>query len=143
MNKVILMGNIGQDPAITYTQNGLAVCKISIATNEKIKGEKVVSWHRCVAFSKTAELIEKYIEKGDRLLIEGKIKYDSYDKDGTSIYTTDIIINTIEFINNKQSQNNEQKPSFQKRQNDSRNNQKERDPNNHNGIIPPDDDLPF
>ncbi len=103
MNSVNLVGRIGRDPEVRFSQSGMAVCNLSMATSKKIKGEDQTQWHRLVAFGKTAELIEKYISKGDQLGVEGEIKYDNYDKDGTTVYTTDIIVNRIHFISSKQS----------------------------------------
>ena len=111
MNIVTLLGNVGQQPEIRYTQSGMAVCNLSLATNKKVKGEKVTSWYRCVAFDKIAELISQYVGKGDTLGIEGEIKYGSYEKNGNTVYTTDIIINRIHFVGGKKDEgqrNNQQ-----------------------------------
>ena len=89
----------------------MAICNLSLATSEKIKGEEKTQWHRLVSFGKTAELIEQYVKKGDQLAIEGKISYGSYDKDGTTVYTTDIIVNRIHFVSSKSNQNQERKQS--------------------------------
>ena len=105
MNKVILFGHLGKDPEIRYTANGNAMCKFSLATQNF---KKETAWHRCVAFGKTAELIEKYVKKGDKLLIsDAEISYGSYEKDGQTVYTTDIIVNRFEFAGGgqKSSQN--------------------------------------
>ena len=101
MNSVQLLGRVGKDPEIRYSQTGTAVCNFSLATSEKVKGDDKTQWHRCVAFLKTAEIIEKYIKKGDQLAIEGKISYGSYEKDGNTVYTTDIIVNRIHFVGGK------------------------------------------
>jgi len=98
MNVVNLLGRLGRDPEISYSQSGMAICKFSLATSEKRSGEQITQWHRCTAFGKTAELIEQYIHKGDQLACEGKIQYGQYDKDGVTRYTTDIIINRIHFV---------------------------------------------
>ena len=107
MNIVTLLGRIGKEPEVRYSQSGMAVCNVSLATSEKVKGEDKTQWHRLVAFDKTAELIGKYVNKGDQLGIEGKISYGSYEKDGTPIYTTDIIVNRIHFIGSKKEQKQE------------------------------------
>ena len=101
MNNVCLMGRVGQSPSIRYAQSGTAVCNFSLATSEKVKGEDKTQWHRLVAFGKTAELIEKYCNKGDQLVVEGKIQYGSYEKDGQTVYTTDILVNRIHFVSSK------------------------------------------
>ena len=111
MNIVTLLGRIGKEPEVRYSQSGMAVCNVSLATSEKVKGEDKTQWHRLVAFDKTAELIGKYVNKGDQLGIEGKISYGSYEKDGTPIYTTDIIVNRIHFVGGKkQEEKQEQTP---------------------------------
>jgi len=124
MNVTMLIGRIGKDPELKYSQSGMAICTFSLATTERIKGEDKTQWHRCVSFNKTAELIEKYTHKGDQLGIEGKISYGSYDKDGVKVYTTDIIVNRIHFISGKTEQNHTPK----------------QEPDNQ-GI--PDDDVPW
>jgi len=107
MNKVIIMGNLGQDPDTRYMPSGQAATNISVATNrtwkDKDTGEKKeeVSWHRCVAFGKTAETIQEYFSKGMKILIEGRLKYGSYEKDGITRYTTDVVIERFEFVESK------------------------------------------
>ena len=96
VNKVILIGNLGKDPELTYTPSGLAVARFTLATTEKRKnseGEYVdqTEWHRIVFFGKTAEVVGQYLAKGKSVYIEGRLKYGSYEKDGVTRYTTDII----------------------------------------------------
>lgn len=99
VNKVIIMGNLGRDPELSYTQGGMAVCKFSIATSKRKKdGTDVTSWHRCTAFGRTAEIITQYVGKGSQLYVEGELSYGQYEKDGIVRYTTDIIVNEISFI---------------------------------------------
>lgn len=108
MNRVIIMGNLGQDPEVRYMPSGGAATTISVATNrswtDKNNNEKheEVSWHRCVAFGKTAEIIAEHFSKGRRILIEGRLKYGNYEKDGQKHYTTDIVIERFEFVESKQ-----------------------------------------
>ena len=99
VNKAIILGRLGQNPEISYTQSGLAVCKFSLATSRKQKnGQEVTQWHRCTAFDKAGELISKYVSKGDMLYIEGEITYGQYEKDGVTRYTTDIIVREFNFV---------------------------------------------
>jgi len=99
VNKAIILGRLGQNPEISYTQSGLAVCKFSIATSRKQKnGQEVTQWHRCTAFDKAGELIAKYVSKGNMLYIEGEINYSQYEKDGVTKYSTDIIVREFNFI---------------------------------------------
>ncbi len=99
VNKAVILGRLGQNPEISYTQSGLAVCKFSIATSRKQKnGQEVTQWHRCTAFDKAGELIAKYVSKGNMLYIEGEINYSQYEKDGVTRYSTDIIVREFNFI---------------------------------------------
>jgi len=107
VNKVLVLGNLGRDPEISYTGSGMAVCKFSLATSRKQKdGSDKTSWHRCTAFNKAAELIGQYVSKGQQLYVEGELSYGSYEKDGHTVYTTDIIVNQFSFIGSKSSGSN-------------------------------------
>ena len=108
MNKVIIMGNLGQDPEIRYMPSGTAVVQLSVATNRSWKDKESgqqkdeTSWHRCVAYGKQGETIEMYFKKGHKILVEGRLKYGSYEKEGVTRYTTDIVIERFEFIEKKE-----------------------------------------
>ena len=108
MNVVHLIGRIGKQPEIRYSQSGTAICNVSLATSKKINGEDKTEWHRLLAFGKTAELIEKHINKGDQLGIEGEIRYCQYESDGVTKYTTDIVVNRIHFIGGRSQGNQNQ-----------------------------------
>lgn len=111
VNKVIIMGYMGNHPDLSYTQGGMAICKFSLATSKKNKaGEEKTSWHRCTAFGRTAETIAQYVGKGQQLYIEGELSYGQYEKDGQTHYTTDIFVNEFNFVGSKQDQ---QKPQGQ------------------------------
>lgn len=107
MNKVILMGNLGGDPDTRYLPSGDAVTQISVATNRTWKNrdtgekEQETSWHRCVCFGQQAENIAKYFHKGSKILVEGRLKYGSYEKDGVVRYTTDVVIDRFHFVESK------------------------------------------
>ncbi|MGS2763781.1 single-stranded DNA-binding protein [Sinomicrobium sp. M5D2P9] len=100
-NKVQLIGNVGQVPTITNLENDRKVARLSLATNEtykNAKGEKVTSteWHTIVAWGKTADIIEKYVDKGKEIAIEGKLTSRSYDdKEGVKRYVTEVVANEI------------------------------------------------
>ena len=102
--KFIALGNLGNDVELIETQSGMSIGKFSLATNNRVKnseGEYVnkASWHRCVAFGKTAEIIAQYVKKGDQLHIDGRIEYGSYEnKDGVTVYTTEIIVEKFNFV---------------------------------------------
>lgn len=106
-NKVQLIGNLGNNPEIITLESGKKVAKFSIATNENYKnaqGEKVTDtqWHNVVAWNKTAEIIEKYLEKGNEVAVEGKLTSRSYDtKDGDKRYITEVVCNEILMLGGK------------------------------------------
>jgi single-strand DNA-binding protein len=104
INKVILIGNLGQNPEIKYTPNGQAVCNLSIASNEAWtdkngqKQEKT-EWHRVVVFGKLAELCSQYLQKGRQAYIEGKLQTRSWqDKDNQTRYTTEVVAQSVQFL---------------------------------------------
>jgi len=116
MNKITLFGNVGKDPEVRRLESGI-VAKFSLATNKNKKwtnkqGEKITetAWHNIVLWGKLAELAEKYVKKGDSLIIEGEISYRSYkNKEGQTIYTTDIIGKELHFAGS-QGKKDEPKP---------------------------------
>ena len=104
MNKVIFLARLGKDPEVRYAQaSGNAVASFSIAVTRRFKRENEpdADWFNCVAFGKVAEFCEKYLHKGSRVLIEGEIQNDNYEKDGVKHYGTKIIISQIEFAESK------------------------------------------
>lgn len=96
INKVIIVGVLGQDPEVKYLTSGNAVCNLSLATNEEWKdkttGEKKsrTEWHRVVMFGKIAEIAGEYCRKGSQVYIEGKLETREWEKDGVKRYTTEI-----------------------------------------------------
>lgn len=101
MNKIILSGNLTKSIEIRYTANGLAVANFTIAVKREIK-EDETDFINCVAYNKTAELIGKYLDKGSKVLIEGRIQTGSYEnKEGKKVYTTDVVVDKVEFLNSK------------------------------------------
>lgn len=96
-NKVQLIGRLGQDPEIVNLESGKKLAKFSLATNDNYtnaKGEKVenTEWHNIVAWGKTAEIIEKYVNKGQEIAIEGKLTNRSWeDKEGNKRYITEVV----------------------------------------------------
>jgi len=102
MNRVTLMGHIGRELTIKYTDKQLAILNFVVATNDGTKDKPETNWHNCTAFGKSAEVISKYFKKGSKILLEGKLKHSSYDhKDGTKRYKTDVICDKFEFIDPK------------------------------------------
>ncbi|GAA4271950.1 single-stranded DNA-binding protein [Aquimarina gracilis] len=104
-NHVQLIGNIGDDPTVTNLESGKKVARLLLATNENYKdkdGEKQTetNWHTVVGWGKTAEIIEKYVSKGKKIAIVGKLKTRSYtDKEGDQKYTTEVVASEILLLN--------------------------------------------
>ena len=104
LNKVMLIGNLGRDPEVTYTPGGMAVAKVSLATsdfwNDKTTGERRerTEWHRVTFFGKQAETVGRYMTKGRQMYVEGRLQTSSYEKNGETRYSTDIIANTFQFL---------------------------------------------
>jgi len=103
VNKVILIGNLGADPEVRYTQNGTAVANFRIATTEtwKKEGEKeeLTEWHRVVAFGRLAQICGEYLSKGSKVYIEGRIQTRKWeDRDGNPRYTTEIMAREMKML---------------------------------------------
>lgn len=99
MNLLILTGYIATDIENRITTNGKHVCNFNVSVKRKYKGsdgEKVTDYFRCTAWSGTADFIEKYMKKGDRVLVSGELHNNVYEKDGVRKYSVDVAINTIE-----------------------------------------------
>ena len=100
-NTVQLIGNLGKKPEVITLESGKKLAKFSLATNETFKnskGEKQTQteWHNIIAWGKTAEIAEMFLDKGKEIAVRGKISYSSYDdKDGNKRYKTDIVVNEI------------------------------------------------
>lgn len=103
VNKVILVGRLGADPEVRYTNSGQAIARFNIATSEgwtDKNGEKQerTEWHRVVAWGKLAELCKEYLAKGKQVYIEGRLQTRSWEKEGQKRYTTEISASTIQFL---------------------------------------------
>lgn len=104
INKAILVGNLGNDPEIKYTQGGMAITKISLATTSVRKGKdgetkEETQWHRVTFFGKLGEIASEYLRKGSQIYVEGEIRYDKYTgQDGVEKYFTDIIANEMQML---------------------------------------------
>jgi len=110
MNKVELIGRLTRDPEVRYSsgENSKANASFTIAVNRRFKnneGNYDADFIRCVAFGKTAELIEKHLKKGNRVAVSGRIQTGSYvNKDGQTVHTTDIVVEELDFVENKSSE---------------------------------------
>jgi single-strand DNA-binding protein len=104
INKVILVGNLGNDPDTKYTQGGMAITRISLATTSVRKDkdgnqQERTEWHRVVFFGKLGEIAGEYLRKGSQCYVEGSIRYDKYTgQDGVEKYSTDIIADELQLL---------------------------------------------
>lgn len=105
MNKVILIGRLTADPEIRQTNSGKTVAsyRMAVDRNVKTEGQPEADFINCTAWGKTGEFAEKYLRKGMKIAIEGRIQTGSYEKDGVKHYTTDIIVDRHEFCESKRS----------------------------------------
>ena len=106
LNKVMLIGHLGKDPELKYTEKGTAYCNFSIATDESYKdenGNKVdrTEWHNIVTWRKLAEICQQYLKKGSKIYCEGKLQTDSYEKDGIKRYSTKIVMTDMTMLDSK------------------------------------------
>jgi len=107
LNKVMLIGRLGKDPDLRFTQDGRAVANFTMATNEEWKdkatGEKKerTEWHRIVAFGKLGEICGEYLAKGKQIYIEGRLQTRSWEKDGVTRYTTEIVASDMQMLDAK------------------------------------------
>lgn len=101
MNSVTLIGRLTKDPDLTYTQNGNAICKFTLAISRQ--GSEGTDFIRIITWNKTAENCNKYLAKGRQVGIQGRIQTGSYkNSDGNTVYTTDVIANVVEFLSKSQ-----------------------------------------
>lgn len=107
VNKVILVGNLGNDPEVRYMPNGNAVANVSLATSEtwkdKSSGEQQekTEWHRVVFFNRLAEIVEQYVKKGTKLYVEGRLQTRSWEQDGVKRYSTEVVANEMQMLDNR------------------------------------------
>ncbi len=99
INKVILVGNVGRDPDVQSTANGIKVAHLSLATSRRFprngRVEERTDWHRLTLWDRLAELAGEHIRKGDRLYVEGRMEYDTYERNGISIPTAEIQVREL------------------------------------------------
>ncbi len=112
VNKVILIGNVGRDPEVRHLDKGVAVANFPLATSESYNaknGERVTTteWHNIVVWRGLADVVEKYVKKGDKLYLEGRIRTRSWDdKEGNKRYTTEIYVDNMEMLGGRPSGGN-------------------------------------
>lgn len=138
INKVILIGNLGDEVKMHYFEGGNSIGRFPLATSEsytnKQTGEKITNtdWHNIVVRNKLAEICEKYLTKGDKIYIEGRLKNRQWEQDGTKRYTTEILVNEMTMLSNKRNSLNTLDSS-----------QKQQITSSQENTVNEDDDLPF
>ena len=111
INKVIIVGNLGQDPEIKYTAGGAAVTTLSIATSDSWKDkdsgmdQERTEWHRVVLWRRLAEVAGEYLKKGSKVYIEGQLQTRKWEQEGQTRYTTEIIARDMQFLDSRGSSN--------------------------------------
>ena len=107
VNRVILVGNAGSDPDVRETPSGSTVAHLSLATNRVFQHngqeQRKTEWHRLTFWAGAAQTIEKWVRKGTRMYVEGRIEYGSYDRDGVTIPTADVIVQEFVFLDQRPS----------------------------------------
>ena len=107
INKVILVGNLGQDPEVKYTDGGAAVTTLSLATSESWKDKDTGSdqekteWHRVVLWRRLAEIAGEYLKKGSKVYIEGQLQTRKWEQDGQTRYTTEVVGRDMQFLDSR------------------------------------------
>ena len=107
INKVILVGNLGQDPEVKYTAGGAAVTTLSLATSESWKdkdtgsAQEKTEWHRVVLWRRLAEIAGEYLKKGSKVYIEGQLQTRKWEQDGQTRYTTEVIGRDMQFLDSR------------------------------------------
>ena len=143
VNKVTLIGNLGNDPELRSTQSGSAVANITLATSESWRDKETqetkerVEWHRIIFFGRLAEVVNEYLRKGSQVYVEGRIQTRKWqDKDGNDRYTTEIVANEMQMLGSRGT--NSESPASQQSASTSQ-------PASQSAIVnePFDDDIPF
>ena len=111
VNKVILIGHVGQDPNVRGVQGGTKVANFTLATTEKYKDKEDTEWHNVAVWGSLAEVVEKYVQKGTQLYIEGRIKTEKYTKDGQDKFVTRIIASSLQLLGKKEGASQQTAPA--------------------------------
>lgn len=149
MNSVILLGRLTKDPKVRYTNSNMAVARFSLAIDRPAKdGEKKADFPNIVVFGKQAENCERYLHKGQRAAVEGRLQTGSYERqDGSRVYTTDVVANRVEFIDWKTDDLSD-KNTYDDKQHENAGNTSDIERQSHTADVPTgfealDDDIPF
>lgn len=114
MNRVLLMGKLTFDPDLKHTNSGLSVCNLSVATMERAERKTTpeakphFEYHRVVAWGQTAETCAKYLRKGSTVFIEGKLRTDTYERDGVKMKSTKVVVDNIKFLDSRPDEREDQ-----------------------------------
>lgn len=106
-NSIQLLGNLGKDPEVRQTNSGKKVANFSLATSEKIGDTTYTDWHDIVAWEKLAEVAEKYLTKGSKIFVQGRLKYQEYEKDSVTIRKAVIVVGSFKMLDSKKSSPNQ------------------------------------
>ena len=107
INKVIIVGNVGQEPDVKQTTNGGTIVNLSLATSETWKDKNTgdqqerTEWHRVVFFNRLAEIVEQFVKKGSKVYIEGSLRTRKWQKDGQDRYTTEIVASEMQMLDSR------------------------------------------
>lgn len=120
VNRVILLGNVGNDPDVRQIPtNGSTVVNFSLATSESWRDKNTgnqetrTEWHRCVAFGKLADIISEYVRKGSKIYVEGQLRTRRWEKDGVDMYTTEIVASEMQMLDSRGCQQNNGDNNYQ------------------------------
>lgn len=115
MNKAIIIGRVTKDIDVRITTTGKSVCNFTLAVNREFKndkGEREADFISCVSYGSQADIISKYVHKGDRFGVTGRIQTRNYEKNGQKVYVTEVIVESFEFLESKKSENNTEPEVF-------------------------------
>lgn len=125
INKVILIGHIGANPELRATAAGEAVANFNVATSESFKNKQTgvaesrTEWHRVTAFGRIAEVVRSYCKKGSKIYVEGSNRTRKWEKQGVTMYTTEIVCSSMQLLSSDGQRNNEQNTSHERPESDS------------------------
>jgi single-strand DNA-binding protein len=134
LNKVVLIGRLTTEPELRYTSNDTAVSTFTMAVDKFVNGEKQADFIRCKVWGKQAENLAEYQTKGSKIAIDGRIETGSYEnKDGNKVYTTEVVANSVEYVESKKGEDTDQKSNNNENKNNRNNgNKNSQNRNNHN-----------
>ena len=112
MNSVHIFGRLGKDPEVKFTAGGTPVCKFSLATTSKYKDNETTEWHNLVAWGKLAEVIGKYLSKGQQAIFHGRLTYSKWEKDGVKHTSAEIVVDQMWFVGSPGGKKQEAEPDI-------------------------------